>query len=641
MNPLTQTYLKPATIQRTDGRPHSPLYDDIYFNPTDGLAETRHVFIAGNQLTERWEQHEAEHFCVAETGFGSGLNLLATCQTWKHARDKPRRLTYISTELHPMTMADLRQTHALFPELSPWSERLLRVWPSRRTGFHQLTLSDDITLLLLLGDVTACLQQLDAKVDAWFLDGFAPRSNPQMWSDRLFKVMAEHSVEGTTLATYTAAGAVRRGLQAVGFEVQKPPGFGHKREMISARFKAGQAPESPVKQPWHPTPKSTARQPAVTILGAGIAGLSLARSFHRAGHHTTVIDGLKQPMQAASGNPAAMVMPVLTAQPSVEALFYLRAFEHALRSYGTDCFHRCGITELIGHEPASQHRLQQLASAGLDSELLQVKEQQLIYPSAGWVDTDRLRQAWSGHIDQWHSWQINELQAAEDGWALLQDGEVVHHCQTLILAAGMMTQSLSPQPLPLSARLGQTNRITTHSPTSVQQILLNQGYLIPLPDEPAGHHHLLGATFDHVDADQQFEPQPSAPDHLARNLSHWQQHPDFKRLSDPAEVSSHTAIRATTPDHLPLCGPLIDHRQFAADYADLHHGRHWQVYPPAQPLPGLYVLSGLGSRGYTSAPLLADYLQAMISGQPLPLEADLCKIIHPNRFNFRQLKKPQ
>ena len=150
-----------------------------------------------------------------------------------------------------------------------------------------------------------------------------------------------------------------------------------------------------------------------------------------------------------------------------------------------------------------------------------------------------------------------------------------------------------------------------------------------------------GHAFDHVPEGDQYLSLPNAPDHLNRNLSHWQHHPDFDLLSHPASVRNHTAIRATTPDHLPLCGPLIDHRRFATDYADLHHGRHWQVYPPAQHLPGLYTLSGLGSRGYTSAPFLADYLTAMITGQPLPLEADLCKIIHPNRFNFRQLKKPQ
>ncbi|MFC3194493.1 bifunctional tRNA (5-methylaminomethyl-2-thiouridine)(34)-methyltransferase MnmD/FAD-dependent 5-carboxymethylaminomethyl-2-thiouridine(34) oxidoreductase MnmC [Marinicella sediminis] len=639
MHPLTLAYQSTAKIDRQNGRPYSAQFDDIYFNPEDGLAETRYVFIGGNQLESRWQSHPGKTFCVAETGFGSGLNFLATCLAWQQAQFKPASLCFISTELHPMSTEDLRQTHQLFPELQELSQLLLQQYPSARAGFHQLQITPDISLLLLIGDATACLQQLNGQVNAWFLDGFSPGNNPDLWSADLFEVIAGLSTDQTTLATYTAAGKVRRGLQAAGFAVTKKPGFGQKREMICARYDAAKQVRISNKQPWHPYPKSPAKEASVTILGGGIAGLNLARTFHRTGHHTTIIDAFNKPLQAASGNPAAMMMPVLTARTSPEALFYLRAFEYARRIYGA-CFINSGITEYAGSDRAGQRRLEQLAESGLPDELLRCSKNQLHYPTAGWVDTNALRQRWLTCVDDWQCHEITDIEGADGQWYLLANGRQVHHCTTLIIAGGMNSRKLSPQPLPLMARLGQTNHLITPQATSIDQVLLNQGYLIPLPGEPAGHHYLLGATFDHVDSESQYHHQPVCNSHQQRNLAHWQEHPEFAKLAQASSLADHTAIRATTPDHLPVCGPLIDHLRFTRDYADLHHGRHWQVYPPAQPLPGLYVLTGLGSRGYTSAPLLADYLHAMISGQPLPLEADLCKIIHPNRFNHRQLKKP-
>ncbi|MBK45209.1 MAG: FAD-dependent oxidoreductase [Roseovarius sp.] len=215
-----------APVFWRDGEvPVSARFDDPYFSLEDGLAETRHVFLAGNGLPGRF----CDGFHVAELGFGTGLNLLAALQAWR-AAGVPGRLCYTSFEAFPMAPEDMRRAQGRFAELAPLAAELAPLW---RGGAQEITLPD-LRFTLVAGDARATLRHWPGVADAWFLDGFSPAKNPEMWQPELLAEVARHTARGGMAATYTAAGFVRRGLEAAGFSVSRVPGYGRKRHMTRA-----------------------------------------------------------------------------------------------------------------------------------------------------------------------------------------------------------------------------------------------------------------------------------------------------------------------------------------------------------------------------------------------------------------------
>ncbi|MGH1402972.1 MAG: tRNA (5-methylaminomethyl-2-thiouridine)(34)-methyltransferase MnmD [Alphaproteobacteria bacterium] len=217
--------------------PRSKQFDDVYFSVSDGLAETRHVFIDGNGLPDAWVGRD--RFTICETGFGTGLNFLAVLKMWRDAprEEKPKELHFISFEKYPLDREYIADVLAHWGELNEELDFLLANYPSDlKYKTCNIEVVSGVVLTLILGDVNDEIGHLDADVDCWFLDGFKPSSNPDMWSETVFSNMARLSHEGSTLATFTAAGFVRRGLQGVGFDICKVPGFGRKREMCIGRY---------------------------------------------------------------------------------------------------------------------------------------------------------------------------------------------------------------------------------------------------------------------------------------------------------------------------------------------------------------------------------------------------------------------
>ena len=210
-----------AEIEWRDGVPVSRQFDDPYFSMQDGLAETNHVFLAGNDVPNRFR----DGFRIAELGFGTGLNALAAWQSWLQAKI-PGQLRFTSFEAFPMSPEDMAQALAHYPTLAVLSDQLIEAWRSG-TELH----TDTFHLQVILGDARKTLPDWTDKADAWFLDGFAPANNPQMWGDDMMHQVARHTNPGGSFATYTAAGAVRRALQAAGFQVERRTGFGRKRHM--------------------------------------------------------------------------------------------------------------------------------------------------------------------------------------------------------------------------------------------------------------------------------------------------------------------------------------------------------------------------------------------------------------------------
>ena len=220
----------PLTLN-PDGVPVSEKYGDVYHSSAGGHAQARHVFIGGNGLPMRWANRD--HFTILETGFGLGINFLATWLAWRNDMQACKALNFVSVEKHPFSAADLAIAHAAFPEFAELSQQIIGCWPALTMGEHRIEVDGGrVVLRLVFGDAMAVLPQIDVQVDAFYLDGFSPAKNPDLWSPSLCKMLAHHAASGATLATWSVAGMVRQALSEAGFVVAKKEGFAGKRQML-------------------------------------------------------------------------------------------------------------------------------------------------------------------------------------------------------------------------------------------------------------------------------------------------------------------------------------------------------------------------------------------------------------------------
>ncbi|MCF6318158.1 MAG: bifunctional tRNA (5-methylaminomethyl-2-thiouridine)(34)-methyltransferase MnmD/FAD-dependent 5-carboxymethylaminomethyl-2-thiouridine(34) oxidoreductase MnmC [Proteobacteria bacterium] len=631
------------------GSAYSENFNDIYFQSGMGLEEKEHVFLKGNQLPRNWQDKDL--FCIAETGFGIGINFLSTLQLWNNTRQASQQLHYISCELLPLNIQQLTKALATFPELEKYSLLLIErytdflIYGTHRIHFEEF----NTTLTLIFGDCVDAFENIDASVDAWFLDGFAPSKNPKMWSDKLFKAISNLSHIGTTVTTYTVAGKIRQGLSDVGFEIKKVKGFGQKREMLTGQLttqsiKQQKSQQKPLKkQPWSQTFEAS-KQQSFTVLGAGIAGLSIAQKLLAQGKNVTLIDRQKQPCLEASGNPQAMVMPSFDLNDSNQARFYLSAFMYAIRHYSEKFYHAVGVHQLAFSEKEQDWQKAFLSRFDLPHDLIHQYKNGLLYPQAGWLDTQGHANQVSKIIDNYLHAEVVSIKKIDGLWHLYKrtsnQESVVHTTECLILANGINILQLLPDfELPVTPKHGEVSFF--HSSDIDPQIgnnphvQLYKGYITPSWNGIA----TIGSTFDYIDRKDWYKPPSINHDHWQRNTALWDNTPYAKMFANSNSYQSRAGIRVTTPDHLPICGAVINQQQFKKDYHDIRHGKHWKQYPLPKPIDNLYIMTGLGSRGFTSAPLLAESLVNQILGQPQVLDPLLQKSIHPNRFLFKSLKR--
>lgn len=612
-------------------------YNDIYFQPNIGLEEKRHVFLEGNNLPKSWINKDS--FTIAETGFGTGLNFIATMQLWHNTRNTNQHLHYVSCELHPLNRKQLHQALSHFSELDNYSQQLLAQYPSHLFyGFHQIFFRKyNITLTLIIGDCVDAFEQLNADIDAWYLDGFAPSKNQKMWSPRLFKAIANLSHSGTTAATYTVARAIRDNLTQVGFEINKSKGFGQKREMLCAHMV--EQHKTIINQPWQQTFKAK-KNIRFTVLGAGIAGTSIVDKLTSLCKNVTLIDRHTRPCQETSGNPQAMVMPSLTINDSIEAQFYLSAFLYAKSYYKQKNFHTCGVYELAFTEQLKNWQEKLLNLFNFPEEIVKQYKKGILYPTAGWLDTQAHAKIVFNTLDNYLQAQVSRIEYVDNQWQMYEDNKLIHTTDVLILANGINILKLLPKyELPIKPKHGQISYFKSENSNpkiaNCRPIQLHKGYITPNKNGI----QTIGATYDHIKHDDWHEPPKTSKDHWQRNTELWQDTPYAEMLRNISSHEARAGIRITTPDHLPICGAIIEQQQFKKDYHDICHGKHWIKYPAPKPVNNLYLLTGLGSRGFTSAPLLAEFLCNQILGMPHALPQQLQQAINPNRFLFKQLKK--
>lgn len=621
--------LAPAHLEfAPDGTPFSAAFGDVYHSAHGGPAQARHVFLAGNDLPARWQNRR--RFVILETGFGLGLNFLATWQAWRDDPQRCRRLHFVSIEKHPFTATDLAVAHRAWPEFSALAGQLQRRWPPLTPGMHRLYFDDDqLILTLLFGDAATRLGDIDASVDAFYLDGFSPAKNPELWTPSLCRGLARMAAPGATLATWSVAGEVRAGLEAAEFDLEKRPGFAGKRQMLTGRFRS----RRPERRP------APAERRAI-VIGAGIAGSTAAHRLAAAGWQVTVLEQAAGPGHGASSNLAGMLRPLPSADDNRLSRLTRAGFlatRALLETLPAARWSPCGILHLAReaeHEAQQRRTVEQL---GLPPEMLQYLDRTAAsrrlgqpvrnggwwFPSAGWVQPPSVCRAalaaFPERIDCHFSTPVARLEADDaGGWrALAADGRQLAAAPVLIMASGTAAPGFAQFAwLPQRAARGQVSHLPMSATPALDTVLFQIGYAMPEVDGV----RLIGASLSYDDK----EPGEQLADH-ADNLARLRLTlPDFATGIDPAALHGRVGFRPMSPDRLPIVGPM-PRPEAAAN-------RRLRDLPT---LPGLWCVQGFGARGIVWSALMADLLLSRLEGEPLPLERDLADAVSPGRFLIR------
>lgn len=682
------SHVTPAAVRwSSNGLPISEEFDDFYFSKKDGLTESRYIYLEHNHLPERWQAlTQQDQFVIAETGFGTGLNFLVSWQLWREKACKGAKLHYISIEKHPLSREDLRRCLALWPELSDLSQQLLDQYPLYLSqGFHRLNFDlGQLQLTLIIDDVNAALEQLlssthpahqqpQRAIDAWFLDGFAPAKNPQMWQPELFQILHKLSHGKTTFATFSAARIVRDGLINNGFSVSKHPGFGSKREMLNGTIKQPYQLPSTEKYPtsrfnsdhplaW-PLADSTQAKPSakcgkarVVVIGGGLAGCHIANSLARRDYSVTLIERHSALAQEGSGNPQGVVYAKLSHKPETLGDFNLTALQYALRHYqfawqqdNTLMGQQCGVLQVA--QTIKEQQLQQQVHESMGSnQLLQsvdpktasaiagchINNPALFFPQAGWLNPAMICAELTQHsnIDLMYNQQPLLLNRLENSWQLLDsESSVIIEADTVIVATANDLKNISQcQHIPCKPVRGQISQLRqdTHQIPDINTVLCAEGYISPSMDK----QFCFGASFDIHNQTLDI----TAADHQ-QNLDRLRtQFPGLiNDKINPSDCTGRTALRCTTPDYLPLLGPVPIYDEFLERFKLLRKNAKSNIAHTGSYYPNLYISAGYGSRGLAYTPLCAEILAAQINNEPIPVSRTMHTALNPARFIIRNL----
>jgi tRNA 5-methylaminomethyl-2-thiouridine biosynthesis bifunctional protein len=616
-----------AAVDWTEAGPVAREAEDVYFSAVNGLEESRTVFLSGAGFPERFQPGVT---VVGELGFGTGLNFLALWDSFRRQAAPEARLHFVSVEGFPLTADHAARALAAFPELDDLARALAGSWPSPQKGAHRRVFDKGrVTLTVFHDEAEAALAQMEFAADAWFLDGFAPAKNADMWSQPLFAHLARLSKPGAAAATFTVAGLVRRGLAEAGFAVEKKPGFGRKRERLEAVFQGHGAAQAQT-----PFPRVETCDGPVAIIGGGVAAASLAEALTRRGRSVSVF--AKGGWAAgASGAPLGLLTPRLEAADRPHARALMNAFD-----YAADLYRRLGVLQgegvlRLASDDSGADRLKRLSGL-LDDRFTWLEAEaatsRLGLPSqaglwmggAGTFRPAQVVAALAGDTPA-RDIEIVAVDLCSEGWRLEgADGSSFGPFAGVIVAGGHLAGGLTG--LDMDATAGRVGIFEYASDLAAPAAW--GGYAAPFETAQI----LLGAT--HLKGDDPGAPADaeaelrdsagSAPVALKENLG--------------GCLDQWSGVRAALADRLPVCGALPD-----PDYAD-----RWRPIAkggpqafPAKPAdtPTPLVLGGLGARGFAHAPLLAEHIAGRLCGEPPALEMSGLQALHPARFAWRALKR--
>jgi tRNA 5-methylaminomethyl-2-thiouridine biosynthesis bifunctional protein len=610
--------MEPAELAWRDGVPESTRFGDVYFSRDNGLAETRHVFIDQNHLPDRFAGlAPGQPFVIAETGFGTGLNFLAAWAEW--LRHPPANdtgtLHFVSVERYPLTHRDLKKALSYWPELQSQAEELLAQYPPLIQGVHRLVLAGGrIRLTLYFGDVLEAWDELEFHADAWFLDGFAPSLNPDMWLAEAIARIRAHSKPGTTLATFTAVGRIRRALADAGFAMQKVPGFGRKREMLT-----GQLPPASHEQ--------AEDIGAIAIIGAGIAGTLLAHNLAERGRQVHLIDQGDAPGNAASGNPQGALYVKLGVEYNAQTELAATALSFSQRFYEPwqgQFWHPTGLLQLAATEQEADRQRRFLARNQYPTEVLTpvsslqaselaglpVEHSGLWFPRSGWLEPAKACGNLAVHprITRHSGFQVTGIHQESGQWRLTNNTGQELRATTLVIAAGHQSAELldATGELRLKSIRGQISGLPAEAFNLPQTVICGTRYLNPA----MGPRAVTGATFDlrNDNLEETLESHQENLDELVNLL------PSIRKesLPDPQSLSGRVAFRCASHDYLPVADVFTD--------------------DAGKDIDRLFLFTGLGSKGLAWAPLLAEYLADRLTNQPACLPHRLSKRLSSARL---------
>ena len=594
-----------AQVEHTAaGALFSEQFQDIYFSKAGGFAESTHVFIHGNKLLERWKN--TEHFVIGELGFGTGLNFVNTVKHWQEHAPSHAQLHYISCEYYPLEKKLFRKFWQQFPEYQHISATLLTRLPSALPGFHRIHFPEfNCILTLLFGEATTMCQQLNAQVDAWFLDGFSPAKNPELWNAELLQKLGQLTALGGTCATYSVARSVHENLQAAGFVTNKQRGFAEKKEMLCG-IKQGHK----YSQPSH-------QAKSAIIVGGSLAGCSTAAALAQRGWEVIVLEKRSLAQLSANHDVTGITYPLLSSdwneltQLSCNGMLYTLHLLQVLKiKNAPQVFQQCGM-KIFATRPREQERFMKLQNfAWMPEDFMQFLPKK---SSANFDMVSLSQAAWikpsafianllqNPLIRYFPEQDVTELHCADRNWcAQTSSGSKFSAEHVVIANAFEAKQLLQTAQLPLQSIRGQV----TYLPTSpelktIHEIMCAEGYLSP---ELNGFHH-LGASYD-------LESQATdlLPESHQQNLHHLKNLLPSSHVKYNVEtLGGRVGFRTTAPDRTPIVG------------------MHPHEYK-------LWLNLAHGSRGLISCPLAGEHLASLMNSDPMPLPATLVKTLSPERF---------
>jgi tRNA 5-methylaminomethyl-2-thiouridine biosynthesis bifunctional protein len=640
--------LRPAVLAFDEsGTPISPAYGDIYHSAASGSGQAIHVFLHGNDLPSRWT--DANVFCIVETGFGLGLNFLATWNAWRQDPRRCKRLHFVSIERHPFGAAHLGVLHARFADYAAQSASLRAAWPLLVPGMHRLHFDDgDVTLTLAFADVAIALRQLSVSADAFYLDGFMPERNPDMWSTQNMKALSRLAKPGATLATWSVARAVRDALAEAGFAVHKRPGFGGKRDMLVGHY----APRwrgfvERAMPPAYPAKRAI-------IVGAGLAGAAVASRLALRGWSIDLVERAHAPATAASGLRAGVFQPHVSRDDCLLSRWTRAGFLYgqAQRPASFDASaepprQRCGVLQLADGADNEARVAATAASLCYPLEYAQYVTREAAsqlagrpvaiggwwFAHAGWVPPGAIvRQqlaAMRGRVNLHTDREVTKMERVGEQWQLRDaDDAIIAQAPVVVIAnAGHAARIADLGVDSLRSVRGQQSYLPVPPFAAPRVVVGGDGYALPAYEGIA----VCGATYELDRIDTAMD----ATSH-ALNVSRVERMmPGSTAGVDHSRLEGGVAIRCVATDRLPMLGALVDVAAARAQAATLI-GAHLSDLPR---LVGLYGAFAFASRGLTWTLLAAEVLASQIDGEPLPVERALVDAIDPGRFILHRLRR--
>lgn len=673
-----QTILTPAEIVWKLDTPHSVSFDDFYFSSDDGINESRYVFLQPNNLPARFSERDINRpFIIAETGFGTGLNFLLAWQAWANHDQAKRPLHFFSIEKYPLKKEDLAKSLSLWPELSSFTDQLIKTYPALVAGLHTLEFDQGkVRLSLVFGDITTDLNHHQFTADAWYLDGFSPKKNPEMWTTRFFKQIAERSSLGTTFATFSSASEVRKALLKEGFIVKKQSGFGKKREMLFGYLDASNHTPSHTKQKrWSlssPDDSYTklnsfnqgSAASDVAIIGAGLAGISTAYELTRQGLKVSLLEKNSQAVSGASGQSQLAMYAKFPSEPNKLFHFILHALVSSIAYYqrirselhftkSHDFWNPTGLLQLAWNDKEQIKQTRFLENIQLPQALIRsVSDVEASHLSGLTLDAGGLWFEQAGWLDPVkYAKVITHATNLECLYQHTVESLVYDHEQSLwnvyhtrsdqpvrakyVVIANANDAKTLPQVahLPFKPLRGQVTSLQHHSLQASKTVVCGEGYLCP----PINSWHHFGATFD-LKCHEAIIKTEDTQENIA-GIQSWL--PGWLKLEAIKEGKyQHSAgLRCTTPDYLPIAGPAPIAEKMIEDFAKLRVDSNACKELYGTYYPNLFINLGHGSKGLFTTPLAAQLIRYHICGGLPPCSEEHRLMLSPARFIIKHLSQ--